>query len=128
MQSKAYFEGVQKSVYLHRVIMGVTDPKIDVDHIDGDGLNNRRSNLRAVTRQKNLRNKHRTYGTSKFIGVCWFKQTSKWHAQIKVDGKRKHLGYHSDEESAARAYDAAALAIDPDWLTNEKAGRFANDR
>jgi hypothetical protein len=114
-----------KILRMHRLILGLDDPALDVDHIDGDGLNNRRSNLRAVTRQQNTRNMHRGRGgTSRFSGVSWYKSRSRWKSYIGIDGKQRCLGYFSNEEEAARAYDRAALEIDPNWLTNEKAGRF----
>lgn len=85
---------------------------LDVDHIDGDGLNNQRSNLRVVTRRQNLRNQRRkaANATSQFLGVCWDRSRQRWIASI--DGR--HIGRFYDEDTAARAYDRAAYARDPE--------------
>ena len=101
-----------KSFLLHRYIMGVTDPKIFVDHKDGNGLNNQRSNLRICNRNQNGFNRGSDKNTSsKHKGICWYKITSKWVARING----KHLGYFKSEESAAREYDKAAIEIHGDF-------------
>jgi hypothetical protein len=76
-----------------------------VDHINGDGLDNRKSNLRSVTKSQNNSN-CRCHGkrlTSKYIGVCWYKAGRKWVAQIGVNRKRLFLGFHTTELEAALA-------------------------
>lgn len=92
-------------VYMHRFI---TKPKqgLVVDHIDGNGLNNQRSNLRICTTEENLWNarKKTTTSSSKFKGVSWHKVRSKWQSQIMSKGKSKHLGYFDNELDAAKAY------------------------
>lgn len=94
---------------LHRTILGITDPKIYVDHIDGDGLNNCRSNLRLVTHTENRRNVFgpRRDSTSGYLGVCWNKQNNKWVAHIRSNGRREHLGYFHTKEEAHKARIAA---------------------
>ena len=83
-----------------------------VDHVDGNGLNNQRSNLRPTTQAQNLANQLKRLGvTSKFKGVCWRDRPSPWRATITVDGRQRGLGSFADEEQAARAYDAAALDL-----------------
>tara|TARA_R110000765_G_scaffold45787_1_gene94617 strand:+ start:52 stop:537 length:486 start_codon:yes stop_codon:yes gene_type:complete len=86
---------------LHRVIMGEPDG-MDIDHIDGDRLNNRRSNLRICTRQQNGMNlKISKKNKSGVKGVSWHKDLNKWHAQIQCN-KKIHLGYFDDFYEAVR--------------------------
>jgi len=90
---------------MHTQIMGGP-----TDHKDGDGLNNRRDNLRLASKAQNARGaRHRAAGySSKYRGVYWQKQRDKWMASITVDRKKKYLGLFDDEVSAAIAYDVAA--------------------
>lgn len=85
-----------------------------IDHINNDRKDNRIVNLRECTNQENLFNstKWRSPTTSKFKGVYWHSQREKWAAHIHHNGKKKSLGLHTSEESAARAYDRAARARD----------------
>ncbi len=78
-------------------------PKGDIDHINGDRLDNRISNLRDVTKSENCKNKTlRVDNKSGVSGVYWNKGGAKWHVQIAVNGKRKHLGFFSDLDEAIR--------------------------
>jgi hypothetical protein len=96
-------------IMMHRAIMNPA-PGLVTDHINRDGLDNRRANLRVCTHSENRKNSTKRRGaSSQFLGVAWYKQTAKWHAQIAVDGRRRHLGFYTDEIEAARAYDAAAI-------------------
>jgi len=95
------------SQLLHRFILGVTDPEIQVDHKDHNGLNCQRHNLRRCVRGENDGNRRKTRGSSQYRGVSWSKGKGKWRACITI-GKSVHLGYFTDEAEAARAYDAAA--------------------
>jgi hypothetical protein len=80
-----------------------------VDHRDGDGLNNQRANLRPASALQNMWNRRKlAAASSRFKGVCWKKDMSCWVARITVDGVRRHLGYFGSEDAAARAYDNAA--------------------
>jgi len=97
-------------VTMHRQILRPVGG-LEVDHINRNGLDNRRCNLRLATRTQNLQNaaKHRG-GTSHFKGVCWSMRHHNWRATIKASGHYIHLGYFEDEIEAAIAYDRAALA------------------
>ena len=90
---------------LHRVLLGLTwGDGIEVDHIDLDKLNNRRSNLRIATRDEQMQNlPHRTDGVSKYRGVSFDKRRGKWKAEVQVGKKRQWLGYFITEEAAAEA-------------------------
>lgn len=83
---------------------------LEVDHINGDGLDNRRKNLRAATKSQNRANQTRKVAgkTSKYKGVSWSRDRRKWRADIKVDGKRKNLGRFDTQEEARDAYNKAA--------------------
>jgi HNH endonuclease len=96
---------------MHRIILGIEGKKIEVDHIDGNGLNNYRSNLRVATRSQNSANEgprpHTRKHKSIYKGITWSKKLNKWMAQIRYQGDHIYLGYFEKEEDAARAYDLA---------------------
>lgn len=97
-----------KIIKMHRLIISAK-VREEVDHIDGNSLNNCRSNLRLVTRAENLQNRSANHNsTSKFIGVYWENSTNKWCAAIKKDGKTKKIGRFNSGEDAARARDKVA--------------------
>lgn len=99
--------GGQMTQRLHRFIMDApTD--VQMDHINGDGLDNRRENLRVCTRSENQRNMRPRGGYSQYKGVTLFKRDAKWVARIWFDGKKIYLGKFDDEKAAAMAYDSAA--------------------
>jgi len=104
------FDGKQKTVGLHQEIarrMGIVGPP---DHIDRDGRNNRRDNLRPDPNGRNNANKVRfANNTSGYKGVGWCERLGKWPARIRVNNKLRHLGYYADKIEAAKAYDKAAL-------------------
>lgn len=98
----------RKMVLMHRAVMDASDDQ-QIDHIDRDPLNNRRTNLRVATRAENARNTNSRRGsTSTYLGVSWETRRAKWIARIAVRGVGRHLGYFADEIEAARAYDASA--------------------
>jgi hypothetical protein len=102
--------GKQTMEYLHRFIMNLHDPKIQVDHFDHDGLNNRRSNLRIATSAENMRNQRlHPANTSGLKGVTWDKSRRKFVARIRVNGKNQNLGGFATAELAAARYDEASL-------------------
>lgn len=100
--------GKRATQYLHRFVMDAP-AGLQVDHIDGDGLNNSRANLRVCTNSENQCNGRASGGSSKYRGVSWDNVCAKWRAQIMLDGKMQYLGRFLKEEDAARAYDVAAL-------------------
>ena len=94
-----------KRIPMHRMILGLTNPKIKGDHKDRDTLNNQRSNLRKATNSQNQMNK-KPCGKSKYLGVSWHK--TKWKASISIAGKTMHIGLFDSEIDAALAYDNVA--------------------
>ncbi len=95
----------KKHIMMHQLISGLTAP----DHINGDGLDNRRCNLRKATSSQNMMNQRKQTGTSsKYKGVYLFKQPSKWMAKIQFNKKTYYLGYFLNEMDAAIAYDKKA--------------------
>ncbi len=113
-----------KFVLMHRLIVGDDDTEC-VDHIDGDGLNNQRYNLRPATRKENSRNRNSVSGRSKFKGVTRDTKTQRWRAKITVDGKIIRLGGFKSERLAAKAYDAAAEDLHGEFAkTNAQLGLY----
>lgn len=100
--------GRRLAFLLHREILGA--PRgIQVDHINGDGLDNRRENLRLVSPSENMRNRPAPKSNkSGYKGVSFYKSRGLWQAQIQVEGKKKTLGYFSSPEVAFSAYCQAA--------------------
>lgn len=96
------------SIYLHRQIMRAVRGQV-VDHIDGNGLNCQRSNMRLCTQMHNTHNirGHRD-AASQFKGIYFRKHTNAWTATIMTNGKKHSLGSYDNEVDAAKAYDAAA--------------------
>lgn len=94
---------------MHRLIMGVSDKKIYIDHKDHNGLNNQKSNLREATHTQNLANTHKYKGTSKYKGVTFEKSSGMWRGRIGVDNKIINLGRFDNEDAAARRYDISAI-------------------
>lgn len=99
-----------KIIRMSRVIMKVNDPKIFIDHINGNTFDNRKSNLRLATPKQNSRNigKRKGIYTSKYKGVNWNKKSNLWTARITTDNGRKFLGYFELELDAAKSYNEAA--------------------
>lgn len=107
--------GKQKKVQMHRKILGVKDGEM-VDHINGDGLDNRKCNLRVATRSQNNMNTQRNVrGTSGRKGVTWNRACKKWQAQIKVNGKNIYLGLYHTKDEAHMAYAKASDELHGDY-------------
>lgn len=111
------------TICMHRLILGLKNPKQFTDHIDHNGLNNQKSNLRVCTPAQNSRNtsKRVTKNNSKYLGTFYRKKVSsgskKWMATIQHDNKNYHLGHFNTEEEAAIAYNKKAIELH---------GEFAN--
>lgn len=90
--------------FLHRAILGLApDDQRRADHINGDTLDNRRSNLRVVTTAGNAQNQGSRGGSSRFRGVSWDRSRSKWMASATLNGRRVTIGRFDDEEVAGLA-------------------------
>ena len=100
-------DGRRTSREMHRDVMCAKYGQ-QVDHINGNGLDNRKENLRFCTSQENARNRRPALRGSTPKGVSWHKRTKKWQAQIKIAGKTIYLGVYNSEHDASAAYIKAA--------------------
>lgn len=110
MRNSAPSNGKRHHIMMHRELCPVADG-YEVDHINGNSLDNRRDNLRPVTRSQNMWNRAPNInGKSRYKGVCWHKQHQKWIASIQVNKRKYHIGLFTSEDDAGRAYaERAAL-------------------
>ncbi len=106
--------GYGPTVGMHRVILNVAE-NAEVDHRDGDSLNNVRSNLRVCTHGQNMMNSKAIRGASRFKGITWNKSNRRWKARISIAGMSKYLGCFESEEDAAIAYNLAAKTLHGDF-------------
>jgi hypothetical protein len=103
--------GKKKTLSLHRLVMNPPDG-MDIDHIHGETLDNRKSQLRFATHSQNEHNKGApATNTSGFKGVNWSKRNKKWRAQIRSNSKSIHLGLFHSPEAAHAAYCEAAKRL-----------------
>ena len=94
---------------MHREVLHVPEG-LFVDHINHNGCDNRKANLRPATPADNARNAlyPKINTTSKYRGVSYNKKKKRWRAQLSINNKKKQIGYFRDEIEAAKAYDKAA--------------------
>jgi hypothetical protein len=113
-----YYAYRTRGIAMHRQILGLTNTFTYTDHIDGNGLNNQRNNLRVATPAQNSSNRRSYSGsTSKYLGVSWGPGSNSWVARIGKHGEYKHIGCFKTQEEAALAYNNAAKEVH---------GEFAN--
>jgi len=100
--------GKTRGIHMHRLIMGTPEHQV-CDHINHNGLDNRKQNLRNCSiSENNVNTRSQKESSSKFKGVWWNSDRKRWGAAVKKDGKRVYRGYFKSESEAAKAYDKAA--------------------
>lgn len=98
-----------KTIIMHRLIMNANFSEI-IDHINGNGLDNQKKNLRLVSLNQNRQNSIKAKSNkSGYKGVSWYKNKSKWRVSMGHNGKFIHIGYFLNKKDAARAYNNAAI-------------------
>ena len=102
--------GHRIKIGMHSLIIGIK-PGYEPDHVNGDRLDNRRSNLRHATRSQNMANKKARQGTSLYKGVSWSKCSKKWRADIMKNRKQQYIGSFATESEAAAAYNRVAVIL-----------------
>lgn len=110
----AHTVGGKSSIYLSRVVLGVTDTAVNVDYVDHDTLNNRRSNLITLSKSGsglNRKGANKNNKSSGVVGVSWNKGASKWMAQITYKRKNHYLGLHDTIEQAEREVKSARTRL-----------------
>lgn len=95
-----------KTVYMHRLLLGF--PRLSVDHVNGDGLDNRRGNLREATVSQQGQNSRPKGGRSRFKGIYFHKASGLWAAMIELPGRKRLARYAKEEVAAARLYNELA--------------------
>ena len=116
MRKSVGLDGKRKTLLMHREIAYAPD-SMEVDHIDSDGLNNRRINLRVATHEENTRNARvRLDNKSGVKGVHWSSRAQRWMASVRIDGRQVHIGTFRDLDAAVTARKSA---------TDKAHGRFA---
>ena len=110
MKNTVLMHRMKNTILMHRQIMHA-EKGILIDHINHNGLDNRKANLRFATYGQNAWNSKKgiNRGSSKYKGVSWDKRMKKWRAMICNNYKRMHLGFFDNEKAAAKVYNEAAI-------------------
>jgi hypothetical protein len=101
-----------RTIYMHQAVAGKRF-KMDIDHINRNTIDNRKSNLRFATKSANIRNQDLT----KHPGINWSKQAGKWRARCKVEGREKHLGFYDDRDAAVQAVKAFKMTCNEGYYS-----------
>lgn len=117
---------IRRTQHMHRLLLGIDNTnhlQIRVDHVDCNGLNNQRHNIRISTPSQNGANRRKNKGAaSRYKGVYFKRKLNKWEVSLQVNKDRKYIGVFEKEEDAARAYNEAAIKHFGDFaLLNEVA-------
>jgi hypothetical protein len=97
------------TILMHREII-LPPENMDIDHIDGNPINNCKANLRIATASQNMGNRRKAENcSSRYKGVYWNRQQNKWATSIQVELNKLFLGYFVSENAAAATYNAAAI-------------------
>jgi hypothetical protein len=123
---------VNKKEYtcLHEFILDIKQFKIkvEIDHINGNGLNNKKSNLRLLTHAGNLLNRTRldADNTSGVNGVYWCSQKNKWHAELSYNKKKIHVGFYADIQKAKKDREeiVAKILREDEIIANQRYKEF----
>jgi hypothetical protein len=123
--SNIYINNKKTTIRLHRFIFNLNKNIKCIDHINHNGLDCRKINLRVCSYSQNQGNRMPTIGcTSKFKGVYWDKSRNKWLCEITPNKKKKHIGRFENEIDAAKAYDEKAREVYGEFAyTNFNIGR-----
>ena len=129
IRHNGYINGKRTSIAMHREILNLTDPKIQVDHKDHNGLNNQKNNLRIATNQQNHFNlTKRKDNKSGYKGITWHKRDKIWQSQIQINNKLIYLGSFNNKIDAAKAYDVAAIKYFREFANLNFPKKFLNKR
>ena len=97
-------------IFMHHLVIGKPQKGLVTDHIDGNGLNNQKQNLRLVTHRINMQNNHKPNKSSNFLGVT--KQGNRWMSQIRINKKYHYLGLYGTQQEAHDKYKSALMEND----------------
>jgi len=118
VRSLSIGNGKQHMIKMHHKIIGSPPKSFEVDHRNGQGLDNQRHNLRFVTHRQNQQNRRNgKKKTSQYSGVYWHKASEKWMARIQINGKENYLGLFVDEFEAFKTYQRTVNAIGEEVLS-----------